>query len=94
MNQKHKLYSVVEEWRRRAKFTDQLLTHRGKRNLILENKDKGKRSEARDGEAYALVYQGRGRAFQRRGVPPLFHPLSLLHVPSCLLVAVLFNMLM
>ena len=92
MNQKHELYSVVEEWRRRAKFTDQLLTHL-ERDLILESKDKGRRHEARDGEAYALVYQGRGRVSQGRGVPPLFCPLSLLHVQPCLLVAESFNML-
>ena len=35
MNQKRELYSVVEEWRRRAKFTDQLLTHL-EGDLILE----------------------------------------------------------
>lgn len=91
MNQKRELYSVVEEWRR-AKFTDQLLTHL-ERDLILESKDKGRRNEARDGEAYALVCQGRGRASQGRGVPSLFCPLSLLHVQPCLLVAVSFNML-
>ena len=45
-----------------TKFTDQLLAHPA-RDLILKSKDKGKRSEANDGEAYALVYWGRGQCF-------------------------------
>ena len=35
------------------------------RDLILKSKDKGRRSEANDGEAYALVYQGRDRVILR-----------------------------
>ena len=35
------------------------------RDLILKSKDKGRRSEANDGEAWALVYWGRGRALLR-----------------------------
>lgn len=39
----------------------------GKSGLILNSKDKGRRSEAdNDGEVYALVYQGRSRAFSLR----------------------------
>lgn len=47
----------------------------GKRDLILKNKDK-KGGEVRllPGEAYALVYQGRGRAFSKEcGVTPYFY---------------------
>lgn len=44
----------------------------GKSGLILNSKDKGRRSEAdNDGEVYALVYWGRGKAFSReRGAIP------------------------
>lgn len=42
------------------------INHTHKKNpqdKILKTKDKERRREANDGEAYALVYGGRGRAF-------------------------------
>ena len=43
------------------------------RDLILKSEDEGGRNEANAGEAYALVYQGRGRAFfEGVGCDPLF----------------------
>ena len=38
---------------------------RGDRDLLLKSKDEGRKSEASDTEAYALVLQGRGRAFSK-----------------------------
>lgn len=42
------------------------------RGLILKSNDKGRRSEANDGEAYALVYLG--RLFPGSRMPLCFYP--------------------
>ena len=54
-----------------TRFADQLLAHL-ESDLILKSRDKGRRSEANDGEEYALVYWGRDRAFSREWGATLF----------------------
>ena len=62
-----KFYFVAREWRSGHLAHGSTCHPCGERDLTLKSKDRGRRSEANDGEAYTSVYQGRGRAFLELG---------------------------
>ena len=51
-------------------------------DLILKIKDKRRRSEPNDGEAYSLVNWGKPRALLRERLPSSFYPFFVLDVQS------------
>ena len=62
-----KFYFVAREWRSGHLAHGSTCHPCGERDLTLKSKDRGRRSEANDGEAYTSVYQGMGRAFLELG---------------------------
>ena len=65
---------MAKEWRSRNLVHRSTSHPRGERDLALKSKDSAGRREAKDGEAYALVFQGKGQGFSRSGVLPFFCP--------------------
>ena len=67
---------------------------RGDRDLLLKGKDEGRKSKASDAEAYALVLQGRGRAFSKEWGAYIYQSFLNNNVHLWALVGVSFNTLM
>ena len=78
----HRLCSVAKEWRNGNEVHRPTSRPPGESGLILKSKDKGRRSEANDGDEEA--FRGRGRAFPK-GVG--YHLLSPVFGPSCPVMA-------